>query len=361
MKITAAITHGIDSKFSLEEVELAAPGTNEVLIKVHSCGVCHTDEAARLGHLPVPMPIVLGHEASGVIEALGPGVEGFDIGDHVGVSYASCGHCENCLEGHPYACENFNAINFGGVTNNGVTVLSKDGTPLHSFFGQSGFATYALVNTRSIFKADKDIDLGLLGPLGCGIQTGAGAVLNRLKPKAASSIAIFGCGSVGLSALMAAKIAGCTTIIAVNRSERPLEIAKELGATHTICLKEVADPAAEIKKITNGGVHYSIDSTGRGEIVRMALNSTKFLGQTVVVGATGDITFNVQAELMGDAKSLIGVVEGDSVPQVFIPALIRYYKAGMFPFDKLITYYPFEEIQKAFDESSKTIKSILVM
>ncbi len=361
MKITAAVTRGLNSQFSLEEVELEAPSFGEVLIKVHSCGVCHTDEAVRRGHIPTPMPIVLGHEASGIIEAVGPGVVGFEEGDHVGVSYGSCGRCDNCYEGHPYACMRFNEINFGGTTNNGKTIISKGDETIYTFFAQSGFANYIVVDTKSVYKVDKDIDLGLIGPLGCGVQTGAGAVLNRLQPKPASSIAIIGCGTVGLSAIMAAKIAVCTTIIAVDISPMKLEMAKELGATHCINAKEVDDIVAEIKSITNGGCHYSIDTTGSGESVRKAMNCTRFRGSTVVLGATGDITFHIQTELMGDAKSLLGVVEGDSVPQVFIPALLEYYKKGQFPIDKLVKYYEFKDIQKAFDEAHSCVKAVLVM
>ncbi len=366
MKVTAAVTRAIGGDFVLEELDLQEPGLGQVRIKVHSCGVCHTDEAVRQGFIPSPMPIVLGHEASGVVEAVGAGVTDFAVGDHVGASFASCGQCENCLEGHPYGCENFNELNFGGTTNNGSTVLSQKGSTVYSFFGQAGFATYAIVDTRNIFKAPKDVDLGLIGPLGCGIQTGAGAVLNRLKPKAASSIAIFGCGTVGLSAVMAAKIAGCTTIIAVDVNPAKLTLALELGATHTVNVLEVEDSAKAIKDITKAtlsqnGVHYSIDTTGRGDSVRKAINATKFRGVTVVLGATGDLTFNVQEELMGEAKSLLGVVEGDSVPQVFIPALLRYYKSGQFPIDKLVTYYEFKDIQKAFTDAHKNVKSVLVM
>ncbi len=361
MKVTSAVTNAVNGEFSLEELELREPGFGQVRIKVHACGVCHTDEAVRRGIIPSPMPIVLGHETSGVVEAVGPGVMDFAVGDHVGASYASCGHCENCYEGHPYACENFNTLNFGGTTNDGSTVLSKNGATVYSMFGQAGFSTYAVLDTRNIFKADKDIDLGLIAPLGCGIQTGAGAVLNRLKPKAGSSIAIFGCGTVGISALMAAKIAGCTTIIALDVNPTKLEFCKNVGATHCINILEVEDSAKAIKDIVKGGVHYSIDTTGRGESVRKAINCTKFAGVTVVLGATGDITFNVQEELMGEAKSLLGVVEGDSVPQVFIPALLDYYKKGLFPFDKMVTYYDFTDIQKAFKEAHKNVKSVLVM
>ncbi len=361
MKIKAAVTNEVDAKFSMEELDMQEPGFGQVRVKIHSCGVCHTDEVVRKGFVPTPMPIVLGHETSGIVDAVGPGVKGFAVGDHVGASFASCGQCENCLEGHPYGCMVFNELNFGGTTNDGGTVLSKGNTTVYSFFGQAGFATYAIMDTRNLFNAPKDVDLGLIGPLGCGIQTGAGAVLNRLKPKPASSIAIFGCGTVGLSAVMAAKIAGCTTIIAVDVNPMKLDFAMEVGATHTVNVTEVEDTAKAIKDLVKGGVHYSIDTTGRGESVRKAILCTRFRGVTVVLGATGDMTINVQADLMGDGKSLLGVVEGDSVPQVFIPALLEYYKRGQFPIDKMMTYYTFEDIQKAFDEAHKNVKSVLVM
>ena len=207
------------------------------------------------------------------------------------------------------------------------------------------------------------MDLALVAPMGCGIQTGAGAVLNRLHPEFGSTIAVFGCGTVGMSAIMAAKIANCSKIIAVGGNPKSLELAKELGATHTVNRKEVEDVVAEVKKITGGGVNYSIDTTGNGECVRKSLGFLDFDGKCVVVGATGDLTINVQNELMGDGKSLIGVVEGDSIPKDFLPKLMDYYKMGMFPFDKLIKFYPFEQINEAIEEShqGKCIKAVLRM
>ena len=246
----------------------------------------------------------------------------------------------------------------------GTRRLSQNGVELSSFFGQSSFATYAVVHQNSTIKVTDDtIDLALLGPLGCGIQTGAGAVLNRLKPAFGSSIAVFGCGTVGMSAIMAAKIAGCDKIIAVGGNKKSLELALELGATHTVNRKECDDIVAEVKRITNGGTHYSIDTTGVGDFVRKALASVRFMGTCVVLGATGDLTINVQQELMGDAKSLIGIVEGDSIPKLFIPQLIEYYKKGRFPFDRLIKFYDFKDINKAFADSHNgdVIKAVLKM
>ena len=366
MKIKAAVTHGVGEPFSIEEVELAPPQKHEILVKMTACGVCHTDDAARMQVIPVPLPAVLGHEGCGVVEAVGPEVTQFQVGDKVGLSFGYCGHCYNCMTAHQHACENFNAINFGGVQADGTTRLSTlDGKPLATFFGQSSFATYAVVNEESAVKVQyDDMDLALIGPMGCGIQTGAGAVLNRLRPEFGSSIAVFGCGTVGMSAIMAAKIAGCETIIAVGGNPKSLELAKELGATHTINRKEVDDIVGKIKnEIVPGGVNYAIDTSGVADFVKKALASCRFMGTAVVLGATGDVTFNIQAELMGDAKSLIGIVEGDSIPKLFIPKLLDYYKKGMFPFDKLVKFYPFEEINQAFEESGsgKCIKAILRM
>ncbi len=246
----------------------------------------------------------------------------------------------------------------------GTTRLSKDGKPIAAFFGQSAFAEYAVVNAASAVKLpDTDIDLRLVAPLGCGIQTGAGAVLNRLRPPFGSSIAVFGCGTVGMSAIMAAKIAGCDKIIAVGGNAASLKLALELGATHTVNRKETKDIVGDIKAITGGGVNYAIDTSGVADFVKKALASCRFMGTAVVLGATGDVSFNIQQELMGEAKSLIGIVEGDAIPKLFIPKLLEYYRKGQFPFDKLIKFYPFEEINTAFEEShkGKCIKAVLTM
>ena len=358
MKIKAAVTYAPGAPFQIEEVELAPPQKHEILVKITACGVCHTDDAARNQVIPVPLPAVLGHEGCGIVEAVGPEVSEFQVGDKVGISFGFCGHCHNCMTAHQHACENFNAINFGGVQADGTTRLSlPDGTPLATFFGQSSFATHVVVSEASAVKVQyDDIELALVGPMGCGIQTGAGAVLNRLRPEFGSSIAVFGCGTVGMSAIMAAKIAGCEKIIAVG--------GKELGATHTINRKEVDDIVGTIRnEITDGGVNYAIDTSGVPDFVKKALAACRFMGTAVVLGATGDVTFNIQAELMGDAKSLIGIVEGDSIPKLFIPKLLDYYKKGVFPFDKLIRFYPFEQINEAFEasHSGECIKAVLKM
>lgn len=364
MKIKAAVTHAKGDPFVIEEVELAEPKFDEILVRIVASGICHTDLVCRDQFIPVPLPAVLGHEGAGIVEKVGSGVTEFKPGDRVGITFSSCGTCSCCKKGKPYVCKNLNNINFGGIQPDGTSRLKTlDGQTLSTFFGQSSFATYAVVNQRSAVKVEyDDIDLSVVAPIGCGIQTGAGAVLNRLHPEFGSTIAVYGCGTVGMSAIMAAKIAGCSKIIAVGGNPKSLELAKELGATHTVNRKE-CDEVAAVRELTNGGVNYAIDTTGVGECVRKSLAMCDFDGTCVVVGATGDLTINVQAELMGDGKSLVGVLEGDSIPKDFIPKLIEYYHDGRFPIDKLMKVYPFEKINEAIEESTtgKCIKAVLKM
>lgn len=359
MKMKAAVTHGKGEEFKIEEVELAEPKANEVLIKITASGVCHTDAVARdLGI--TPYPVVLGHEGSGIVEKVGEGVTLVQPGDHVVLSFSSCGHCENCLTGHPTVCADFNTLNFGGKMEDGTHRLRQQGQELSTFFGQSSFATYAVAHERNVVKVDKDVDLALLGPLGCGIQTGSGTVLNRLKPEFGTSIAVYGTGAVGLSAIMAAKIIGCKNIIAVDIHDNRLEMAKELGATHVINSKN-EDVVERMKEITHGGVHYGVDTTGVPVVIRQGLRALRPLGQLAIVGVTPEMTINVHEEIMAEGKTMVGVIEGDAVPQLFIPQLVEYYKKGLFPFDRLVKFYDFSEINQAFEDSKKgiTIKPIV--
>lgn len=359
MKIQAAVTEAQGKDFVIQEVELAAPKTGEVLVKIVATGVCHTDAVAR--DLAIaPLPAVLGHEGSGIVEAVGEGVKGVEVGDHVVMSFAHCGTCPNCLTGHPTVCDTFNPLNFGGVQDDYTTRLSKDGEELATFFGQSSFGTYAIAHERNVVKVDKEVDLALLGPLGCGIQTGAGTVLNRLRPAFGSSIVIYGCGAVGLSALMAAKIAGCQHIIAVDVHDSRLELAKELGATHTLNGRNV-DVVAEVKAITNGGSNFAVETTGVPPVVKQSLNALRPLGTCAIVGVTPEMSIDVHNDIMAEGKTMVGVIEGDSVPKVFIPQLVDYFKKGQFPFDKLVKFYDFEQINEAFEDSKTgvTIKPIL--
>jgi aryl-alcohol dehydrogenase len=363
MKIRASVTHQ-QGQLSIEEVELAAPKASEVLVRTVACGVCHTDAAALHLFIPVALPIVLGHEGVGVVEAVGSDVASLKAGDRVIMSFPSCGHCSYCDEGHPYACDQLNTLFFNGTYNDGTKRISQNGIDVSSFFGQGSFADHVIIDARNAVKVDvaSDDDLAALCSLGCGVQTGAGAVLNRIKPKKGTAMAVFGCGGVGMSAIMAAAIAGCATIIGVDVVPSRLALAKELGATHVINRHET-DPVTEIKRITNGGAHSSVESSGVANVTLQALGCLRRKGIAVVLSVTGleEISLPLEALVMNPSVTLAGLSEGASNPQTFIPELVQYYKEGRLPVDKLVKFYDFEDIEKAFNDSHKgvTIKPIL--
>ena len=364
LKITAAVIEAKGTDFKLQELEIRPPVEDEVLVKIVATGMCHTDLIVRDQYYPVPLPAVLGHEGAGVIQAIGPNVKDLAVGDHVVLSYGYCGKCNSCNTGNPAYCIEFFGRNFGGTDLYGHTAIcTHDHQPVHDhFFAQSSFATLALSRENNAVKVDKSAPLELLGPLGCGIQTGAGSSINVLKVTPASSFVTWGTGAVGLSALLAAKVCGASTIIAVDIVDSRLELAKELGATHVINSKLV-NPVEEIKKITGGGVNFALESTGRPEILKQGIDALGLLGKIAVVGAPPlgtNAEFDVNDLLLG-GKSIVGVVEGSSAPKKFIPELVRLYQQGLFPFDKLVKFYRFDEINQAAIDSSKgiTLKPII--
>lgn len=360
MEIKAAVVHEAEGDISLENVTIEEPKANEVLIKMVGTGVCHTDLGVKAQNIKTPLPIALGHEGAGIIEKVGPGVFDFEPGDHVVMSFSYCNSCKNCLEGHPAACERFGQLNFGGAHLEGTTRLAKGNDEVATLFGQSSLATYAIAHTNNIVKVDKDVDLRLLGPLACGIQTGSGTVLQRLKLGFGDTIVIFGCGGVGLSGVMGAKLTGAKNIIAVDIVAERLELAKELGATHTINGKEV-DTVEEIFKITGNGAEYVLEATGVPMLILQGIRSLRARGVMAVVGVGPDTTLNIHDELIPPNRTIMGVVEGDTIPKLFIPELIEYYKAGKFPFDKLIKFYSFDQLNEAIDDmhSGETIKPVI--
>ncbi len=363
MKAKAAVTYE-KGVFTFDDIEVDNPKADEVLVKIVASGVCHTDVGGRDGILPFPLPGVLGHEGAGVVERVGDAVKGIKPGDHVVLSYAFCGHCDNCEDGHPGACESWPVLNFMGKLDDGSTRLHKGGQPLSVFFGQSSFATYAVANQRQCVVVDPDVDLTYLGPLGCGFLTGAGTVLNVLRPSIGDSIAIFGPGAVGQAAVMAAKISEARNIIVIGRNQSRLDTALEVGATHIINSRET-DPVEEVRKITGGrGCKCVLDTTGVEQVVRQAIDSTSGYGTMCTVAMSGDsITLGIEADIMGPGRCIRGAIEGDAVAKTFIPHLVDYFKQGRFPIDKLCKVYEFEEIDQAFADSKNgvTIKPILKM
>ena len=364
-KISAFVTHK-RGQLSLEEIELSAPKASEVLVRTIACGVCHTDAAALQLFIPVTLPIVLGHEGVGVVEEVGSDVATLKKGDRVIMTFPSCGTCEYCRKDHPYACDNLNTLFFDGAYNDGTKRFSQNGTEISSFFGQGAFADHVVVDARNAVKVDvdSDDDLAYLCSLGCGVQSGAGAVLNRIKPERGTSMVVFGCGGVGMSAIMAAAIAGCRMIIGVDTVPARLELAKELGATHIINSKET-DPVAKIKRLTGGGAHHSVEASGVANVTLQALGCLRREGMAVLLSVTGpeEIRIPLEALIMNPNVTLAGLVEGGSNPQTFIPELVRYYKEGRLPVDKLVKFYDFKDIEKAFADShtGKTIKPVLLL
>ncbi|MCS3468955.1 aryl-alcohol dehydrogenase [Pseudomonas sp. JUb42] len=365
--VTVAVLRESGAELKIEKALLTAPRPTEVRVRVVASGVCHTDMVVRDQLFPTPLPMVLGHEGSGVVEAVGYAVTTVAPGDHVVMTYMSCGLCLPCETGHPAHCSHMHPLNFGGGRIDGSTSTCScvDDSPIHDhFFGQSSFSTYAIANERNVVKVSKEAPLELLGPLGCGIQTGAGSVLKALKVEAGSSFAAFGAGAVGLAAVMAAKVAGATTIIAVDVTPSRLELALELGATHVINSRE-EDPVKRIQAITGGGVNYSLECSGRAEVLRQAIDSVTTLGTCGIVGATRmgtEVAFNIN-DVMIPGKRIMGIVQGDVVANAFIPTLVDLYLQGRFPFDKLCRFYAFDQVNEAMADSERgvTIKPILRM
>ena len=278
---------------------------------------------------------------------------------------ASCGKCSYCKSGHPSYCINFFPLNFGGKRADGSCPYhDHSGKSVTGFFfGQSSFATYSLAAENNVVKVQDDVPIEILGPLGCGLQTGSGTVLNVLKPEAGESIVVSGVGPVGLAAIMAAKAAGCTTIIAVDVHDNRLDLAKELGATDTINSRNIVVSDEINNKIHPGGVHYAIDTTGRNDVINQMVGSLRYMGKCIVLGVSPTPKMEVDNAVFTMGRSIQYVVEGDSVPDIFIPQLIDLYKKGLFPFDKLIKFYNLDEINQAVEDSEKgvTLKAVIRM
>ncbi|WP_026454364.1 NAD(P)-dependent alcohol dehydrogenase [Saccharomonospora iraqiensis] len=364
MDTTAAIATAAEQPLTLAEVELDEPRADEVRVRMVACGVCHTDAIVRDQWYPTPLPAVLGHEGAGVVEAVGTGVGEIEVGDHVLLSFAHCGHCPNCVEGWPAYCHTFFERNFGGRRGDGTTAFSRGGEPVSShFFGQSSFAGRTNVHVNSVVTVPESAPLETLAPLGCGIQTGAGAVLNTLDPQPGSTLVIFGAGAVGLSALLAAKVAACGTIIVVDLVPQRLDLARELGATHVVSGQD-GDPAEKIREITGGGAEYALETTGVPAVFETMTRSLRALGVGGVVGAAALGTHASMdiGTLLPTGITIRMIIEGDSVPSTFIPRLIGLWEAGLFPFDTLLRSYPLDAINQAFTDSAegRTLKPVVV-
>ena len=366
MRITAAVVESKGAPFALQELELGPLRDDEVLVKVAAAGICHTDLICRDQWYPVPLPAVLGHEGAGVVEAVGGGVTSFAPGDRVAMSFDSCGACPTCAKGLSSYCHHFFEYNFAASRpSDGSTSLSRDGLPIHDhFFGQSSFATHSVARERNIVALDAAIPFEVAAPFGCGIQTGAGSVLNVLRPDPGSSIAIFGAGAVGLAAVMAAAIAGCATVVAVDLRESRLELARELGATDVVDAAST-DAVEAIRALTGGGAAFSLEATGSPVALRAAVDCLAPTGVCGVVGAPAfgtEVSLDVNTVLTG-GRVVRGIVEGESVPKEFLPRLVGLWASGRFPVERLTADYDFDRIDEAVHdaESGTVVKPVLRM
>ena len=355
MQITAAVTRTAAGPFHIERLEVDVPREDEVLVRILGVGLCHTDLVARDQLVPVPLPAVLGHEGSGIVEEVGEGVTDLNPGDHVVLSFASCGDCPSCDIHIPGHCDTWLPLNFGGVRADGSKALAANGEPVAShFFGQSSFASHALANRRNTVKVRKDAPIELLGPLGCGVLTGAGSIMSSLGCEAGSSLLILGGGSVGLSAVLAAVVQGCQTIIVSEPTAARRKLAVELGATHTIDPMGTDDFVAEVRSMVPRGVNYILDTTGKATVISgamAALDHRGALGVVAIPATPDDMVLPVDVlGVLGHGLQIKGISEGDVDPQTFIPSLIDLYLNGEFPFDQLIASYPLEEINQAVED-----------
>ncbi|MGW1029373.1 NAD(P)-dependent alcohol dehydrogenase [Streptomyces sp. NPDC002577] len=360
----AAVVESAGAGFSLTEVELAEPRPDEVLVRMAAAGVCHTDLGVAAGALPFPLPGVLGHEGAGVVESVGSAVTRVKPGDHVLLSFTSCGRCADCRDGHPAYCEAWLPLNLlGGARADGSATVTRGGEAIGGhFFGQSSFARHALVDERSLVKVPSDVPLELMAPLGCGVQTGAGAVWNVLKPRPGATLVVTGAGAVGLSAVMAARLTPATGIIAVDRVPARLELARELGATHTI--DTTSDDLAEtVAEITGGhGADGVVETTGNIQVAGAAIGTLAARGTAVLVGAPAfGSTVPVDVNFMLPGRQVVGLTLGDSETEALIPVLVELVASGRMPVDRLVRHYKFEEIQQAVGDvvSGAAIKPVL--
>jgi aryl-alcohol dehydrogenase len=365
MKITAAVVDHLDGPFELTTLELDDPGPGEVLVKLVGTGICHTDGLARHGDLPFPLPGVLGHEGAGTVAAVGPDVTEFAGGDPVVIGWPSCGACRSCAAGEPRYCLRLGEAVAGGGRLDGRSALRRpDGSPVAShFFGQSSFATYSLTTAAALVPVPAGLPLELMGPLACGVSTGAGAVFNTVRPRPGATLAVFGAGTVGLSAIMAARNSPATRIIAVDRHDSRLRLARELGATDTVDAR-ADDPVRAIADICGGPADYALECTGVISVVRQAADSVGMLGTCVLIGgapAGAEFSLDHISTLWG--KRIVGVLGGSGRSRELIGGIMDLHAQGRFPFDRLVEYFDLADVETALDKSygGEVIKPILRM
>jgi aryl-alcohol dehydrogenase len=367
MKTTVAIVNQKGDDFSVEDVDLDGPRDDEILVRIVATGICHTDLELK-NTLPDEMfPRVFGHEGAGVVEAIGPDVSGVSnvrVGDHVVLSFRSCRACENCANGLVGYCPQGPLLNYFGVRPDGSTTYIRDGSPVFgNFFGQSSLSMHAIAYADNCVVIDKNVDLTKAAPYGCGFQTGAGTVLNVLRPGADDSLVVYGVGAVGLAALAAAQHLRTGTLVAVDPLQNRRDAAARYGAVGVDpTLDDGANVVDRVKELTGGGATYAIDTTAISAVVKHALKSLKSRGTLVTVGLGAEEYAIDAVDMLLSGKVIRSSIEGDSDPQEMVPRLIGLNAAGEFDVDDLIGTYPFSEINTAVADvlAGRVVKPVLV-
>jgi aryl-alcohol dehydrogenase len=361
-QVTAAVSRDDSGVLQFETLTLGDPRPDEVVVEVAFAGICHTDIKAAHGEQGARKPAVFGHEGAGVVVEVGTSVTSLKPGDRVMMTHLSCGECRSCARGDTSYCLNSRALNMLAGRLDGSSGFECSEVHSH-FFGQSSFATFALANVRNAIKVPDDIPLSSAATMGCGVMTGAGAVLNVLAVKPETSIVVTGTGAVGLAAIMAARIVGASRIIGVDLVDHRLELARQMGATDVFNAAD-SDVVAKIQKACAGGAQYAVEASGSPRALTTALGALGLHGACVIVGAAGDVdgTFRWR-DLQRRAITIRGCVVGDARVREFIPQLFQYYREGRLPLEKMIAYYDFAQINAAMANAAAggDIKPVLIM
>ena len=372
MKVRAAVLNAMGATspyaksrpLTIEEVELRPPGPGEILVRMGAAGLCHSDLSVINGDRPRPTPMALGHEAAGVVEALGTGVDDLKKGDHVVLVFVpSCGHCNPCAEGRPALCEPGAAANTAGTLLSGERRIFKDGKPIHHHMGCSAFAEAAVVSRRSVVKITPDLPLDEAALFGCAVLTGVGAVVNTGQIRAGSSVAVVGLGGVGLASVLGAAASGARCLVAVDLSDEKHTLAMALGATHTF---NAADPDVvnKVKEATRGGVDYAIEMAGSTRAFETAYRITRRGGTTITAGLPPpSATWAMPStNLVAEERTIKGCYIGTCVPSRDLPRYIDLYQAGKLPVNKLMSgRMKLEQINEGFDllHEGKAVRQVV--
>src|SRR3954471_23560914 len=362
----AATPYAQSKPLGIEEVDLDDPGHGEALVRIGAAGLCHSDLSVIDGNRPRPIPMVLGHEAAGTVEKLGPGVDDLKVGDHVVMVFVpSCGHCLPCAEGRPALCEPGAIANNAGTLLSGSRRLHRNGGDVNHHIGCSAFAEYVTVSRRSLVKIDRELPFDEAALFGCAVMTGVGAVINTARVQAGSSTAVIGLGGVGLAALLGAVAAGARSVLAVDLSDDKLGLARQLGATETFNAG-APDAVEAIRTATNGGVEYAFEIAGSVRAMEFAYKITRRGGMTVTAGLPPPThTFNIpQVNLVAEERTVKGSYIGTCVPTRDIPRYIELYRRGKLPVDRLMSsHLKLDDINLGFDllHEGRAVRQIVTM